>query len=77
MVRMGVRGIEESMSVGEKIPMFKFLYLCPHTHTHTCTMIPFELYSLRKASEKWLSNVCRREDGEMTKEHYHSYTLES
>ena len=28
--------------------------------THTCTMIPFELYSLRRASEKWDSNFCRR-----------------
>jgi len=28
--------------------------------THTCTMIPFELYSLRRASEKWLSNLWRR-----------------
>ena len=28
--------------------------------THTCTMIPFELYSLRRASEKWDINLCRR-----------------
>ena len=42
--------------------------------TPTCTMIPFELYSLRRASEKWLSNLCRREDGEMIVGHFHSYT---
>ena len=42
-VRMRVRGIEkESMSVGEKIPMFKFLYLCSHTHTHTHTHTPVQ-----------------------------------
>ena len=29
---------------------------------YTCTMIPFELYSLRRISEKWLSKLCRRED---------------
>ena len=46
-------------------------------------MIPFELYSLRRASEKWLSNLCRREDEdggkredeEMIAEHFRSYTL--
>ena len=32
------------------------------THTHTCTMIPFELYSLCSISEKWHSNLCRREN---------------
>ena len=31
-------------------------------NVHTCTMIPFELYSLRRTSEKWLSNLCKRED---------------
>ena len=27
-------------------------------------MIPFELYSLHRISEKWLSNLCKREDDE-------------
>jgi len=27
--------------------------------THTCTMIPFEPYSLRRASEKWELNLCK------------------
>ena len=36
------------------------------THICTCTMIPFEPYSLRRISEKWLSNLCRREDDEFS-----------
>ena len=55
----GKGSVEESMSVCEKVLVFtvytRTLVLCPHTH-YTCTMIPFELYSLRRASEKWLLN---------------------
>ena len=33
--------------------------------TCTWTMIPFELYSLRRISEKWLSNLCRMKDNKL------------
>ena len=36
------------------------LLYCDSSNTHTCTMIPFEWYSLRKASEKWHTNLCKK-----------------
>ena len=52
----GIGGREGGMQITSCDP-------CKFRHTvstHTCTMIPFELYSLRRASEKWDSNLCRR-----------------
>ena len=60
-----MRGEVLGMKVGSMTQHGVFKVFTVSTQHYTCTMIPFELYSLRRASEKWVSNLCGREDEEM------------